>query len=311
MGGRQALAGATLRPSGAPPAGGWSSRSAAGWRSRWGCGPARALLNDINPHLINFYRWLKRGLRIDIQMENDAALYYAHRARFNALVARAARTTSAEAAELFYYLNRTGYNGLCRFNRRAGSTSPSAATRASTTPTDFTPYRDVLSSLDVHRRRLRAARLGPDDFVYADPPYDVEFTQYTKDGFAWADQVRLAHWLARPPRPGGRSPTRPRRDRAPVQRPGLHPALPAAPRAASAAPATARPRARCWRRATFDAVTSYRLQVAAQIRGRRTRCQAADTLTSPNLQPATRPTAACQSRSRGCRGPLTRTRGMV
>jgi hypothetical protein len=26
--------------------------------------PARALLNDINPHLINFYHWLKRGLTI-------------------------------------------------------------------------------------------------------------------------------------------------------------------------------------------------------------------------------------------------------
>ena len=27
--------------------------------------PERALLNDINPHLINFYRWLKRGLVVD------------------------------------------------------------------------------------------------------------------------------------------------------------------------------------------------------------------------------------------------------
>ncbi len=33
--------------------------------------PERALLNDINPHLINFYRWLQRGLRIDIVLEND------------------------------------------------------------------------------------------------------------------------------------------------------------------------------------------------------------------------------------------------
>ena len=26
-------------------------------------GPRRALLNDVNPHLINFYQWLKRGRR--------------------------------------------------------------------------------------------------------------------------------------------------------------------------------------------------------------------------------------------------------
>ena len=32
--------------------------------------------------------------------------------------------------------------------------------------------------------------------MYADPPYDVEFTQYAKDGFSWDDQVRTAKWLA-------------------------------------------------------------------------------------------------------------------
>jgi DNA adenine methylase len=39
--------------------------------------------------------------------------------------------------------------------------------------------------------------LAPDDFVYADPPYDVEFTQYSKESFGWDEQVRLAKWLAR------------------------------------------------------------------------------------------------------------------
>lgn len=35
------------------------------------------------------------------------------------------------------------------------------------------------------------------DFIYADPPYDVEFTQYSKEVFGWDQQVRLAEWLAR------------------------------------------------------------------------------------------------------------------
>jgi DNA adenine methylase len=39
--------------------------------------------------------------------------------------------------------------------------------------------------------------LQPDDFVYADPPYDVQFTRYGKDGFAWDDQERTAECLAR------------------------------------------------------------------------------------------------------------------
>ncbi len=41
----------------------------------------------------------------------------------------------------------------------------------------------------------------PDDFIYADPPYDVEFVSYSKDGFTWADQVHLAEWLAQHPGP--------------------------------------------------------------------------------------------------------------
>jgi DNA adenine methylase len=39
-------------------------------------------------------------------------------------------------------------------------------------------------------------RLERGDFVYADPPYDVEFTTYSAGGFSWDDQVRTARLLA-------------------------------------------------------------------------------------------------------------------
>src|SRR5215510_4685723 len=50
--------------------------------------PQRALLNDINPHPVRFYSWLKRGLRIDdgLELANNEALYYRHRRRFNELI---------------------------------------------------------------------------------------------------------------------------------------------------------------------------------------------------------------------------------
>src|SRR3954465_14495201 len=48
--------------------------------------PARAPLNDVNPHLVNFYRWLQRGLVATIEMSNRSRLYYAQRQRFNALL---------------------------------------------------------------------------------------------------------------------------------------------------------------------------------------------------------------------------------
>ena len=79
--------------------------------------PERAILNDANPHVINFYRWLQRGLPVDLAMENREQTFYRHRKRFNALLL-AGKGGTAEAAGLFYYLNRTGFNGLCRFNSR-------------------------------------------------------------------------------------------------------------------------------------------------------------------------------------------------
>jgi DNA adenine methylase len=39
------------------------------------------------------------------------------------------------------------------------------------------------------------------DFVYADPPYDVEFTTYSSGGFSWEDQKRTAERLAQHPGP--------------------------------------------------------------------------------------------------------------
>ena len=68
--------------------------------------PERALLNDINPHTINFYQWLKKSLRIPMPFDNEdnePVRFYGYRRRFNELVA-AGRENSRQAASLFYYL---------------------------------------------------------------------------------------------------------------------------------------------------------------------------------------------------------------
>jgi len=158
--------------------------------------PHRALLNDVNPHLVNFYDHLKRGLTTSIVMTNNERQYYEHRTRFNELLANG-ESSSKEAAALFYYLNRTGYNGLCRFNRSGGFNVPFGRYARITYTRDFTPYREVFADWDFANTDFEAIPLESDDFVYADPPYDVEFTQYAKGGFGWEEQVRAAEWLAK------------------------------------------------------------------------------------------------------------------
>lgn len=162
-----------------------------------GLQPERALLNDLNPHLINFWRHVQRGLQVDIRMANDKALYYQHRARFNALIANGA-ADSAEAAQLFYYLNRTGFNGLCRFNSSGQFNVPFGRYTTITywQSEDFMRLAPCLRRWTFRAGNFETLDLQPDDFIYADPPYDVEFTSYSAGGFSWADQERLAAWLS-------------------------------------------------------------------------------------------------------------------
>lgn len=162
--------------------------------------PSRALLNDINPHLINFYKQLKSGLVSNLLQENKAPVFYGYRREFNRLLAEG-KSDTPEAAMLFYYLNRTGYNGLCRFNQSGEFNVPFGRYNKIGYRSDFLEYREVFSgwkfcNVDFVRLPLRS-----DDFVYADPPYDVEFRQYSKDGFGWDEQERTAEWLAKHPGP--------------------------------------------------------------------------------------------------------------
>jgi DNA adenine methylase len=162
--------------------------------------PLRALLNDINPHVLNFYRWLKCGLTTSLAMENNERQYYEHRQRFNQLLDNR-EGDGAEAAALFYYLNRTGYNGLCRFNRSGAFNVPFGRYARIKYTSDFTPYKSLFAGWDFVQTDFEAIPLEPGDFVYADPPYDVEFRQYSAAGFSWEQQVRTARWLARHPGP--------------------------------------------------------------------------------------------------------------
>lgn len=159
--------------------------------------PKRALLNDLNPHLLNFYKWIQQGLVVSLDLKNDKDFYYEARTRFNALNKDSSTANNQETAELFYYLNRTGYNGLCRFNRRGEFNVPFGRYKTINYAKDFLEYQEVLKGWEFRSGDFEELSLNGDDFVYADPPYDVEFTQYASEDFRWEDQVRLGQWLVK------------------------------------------------------------------------------------------------------------------
>ncbi|HJU93467.1 MAG TPA: Dam family site-specific DNA-(adenine-N6)-methyltransferase [Pyrinomonadaceae bacterium] len=161
-----------------------------------GLQPEQALLNDINPHLINFYRHVQDGLEMRIEMRNDEKLFYQHRERFNQL-GRRGKAHTREGAQLFYYLNRTCFNGLCRFNKGGDFNVPFGTYTTINYASDFRDYANVFRQWEFSNQDIETLQIEADDFVYADPPYDVEFTTYSSGGFSWDDQVRTARLLAR------------------------------------------------------------------------------------------------------------------
>ncbi len=163
--------------------------------------PKAALLNDVNPHLINFYQHVKAGTLTTPLNDNVEEIFYAARSLFNALIKTPAGISSSEAASLFFYLNRTCFNGLCRFNKAGGFTTPYGKYAKVSYERDWPAYAKQFEGWQLTNRDFRFVPLEANDFVYADPPYDDGFTDYSSGGFSWEDQARLARWLSGHPGP--------------------------------------------------------------------------------------------------------------
>ena len=86
----------------------------------------RYLVTDSNPDLINLFNHLKKEgadfirycKRYFSEKNNTADRYYYLRDQFNKT------TDTRKRSALFIYLNRHGYNGLCRYNSKGGFNVP-------------------------------------------------------------------------------------------------------------------------------------------------------------------------------------------
>jgi DNA adenine methylase len=128
-------------------------------------------------------------------MENSSEVYYTYREEFNKLITTG-REKSQKSAELFFYLNKTCFNGLCRFNSQGKFNVPFGRYSKINYSVDLKKYKEVFSKWDFTVGSFSEIKLADDDFVYADPPYDVVFRNYSKDGFDWEDQEMVVDWLS-------------------------------------------------------------------------------------------------------------------
>jgi DNA adenine methylase len=159
-----------------------------------GLQPKRALLNDINPYLINLYKQIQEGIEIDVyNLENEEDRYYYIRNLFNQAIE--AKVQDKNVAVMFYYLNRTGFNGLCRFNKKGGYNVPFGKYKTVNYLETFESHQRVFEDWEFSSTTFEHVDVQREDFLYIDPPYDDGFTQYSKEGFSWEDQVKLANWI--------------------------------------------------------------------------------------------------------------------
>lgn len=164
--------------------------------------PDRALINDYWGPIVNLYQQIQNGLGA-IACEGTEDRYYLARDEFNSRLGE----STPEMANLLYYLLRTGYNGLVRTNKKGGLNVPfgKPAKGEHKYLTDFSPYRTAFANWQFTNLDFEEVSIAPDDFIYADPPYDPvtasgKSFKYSS-GFEWSDQVRLAHFLASKPNP--------------------------------------------------------------------------------------------------------------
>lgn len=160
------------------------------------------LLSDTNADLINLYNILKQEGNKFIRYckryfngnYNNAESYYQLRDRFNRC------KNSRQKAALFVYLNRHGYNGLCRYNAKGGYNVPFGRYQH--------PYFPQKEMLAFHHKAQQAefivssfedtmANTRPGDVIYCDPPYvplsnSANFTSYSAGGFNLDKQKQLA-----------------------------------------------------------------------------------------------------------------------
>lgn len=161
-----------------------------------GIAPKVALVNDINPHLVNFYRQIQQGLKYNLPFGNSEVDYYVARDRFNLLI-KLGEIETPEMAQLFYYLNRTGFNGLCRFNKSGLFNVPFGRYKSINYRDNFDDLTDSIINYQIMNLDFAELPYQAGDFIYVDPPYDTPFTAYSAGGFEWDIQVRLAEFYAK------------------------------------------------------------------------------------------------------------------
>lgn len=151
---------------------------------------------DINKKLINFYEQIRTDTEAVIESIRefiDADDYYTARDTFNN------EMDPIRSAALFFYINKSCYNGLYRVNLKGGFNVPKGKNNIN--------WDNQIEHLREFARNIQSSKLhlynmdyesfmeqfkfSKNDLIYADPPYWNTFAAYDGHGFTKEDQEKL------------------------------------------------------------------------------------------------------------------------
>ncbi|MEQ1666669.1 MAG: Dam family site-specific DNA-(adenine-N6)-methyltransferase, partial [Bdellovibrionales bacterium] len=170
--------------------------------------PKNAILSDTNPHLINFYSGIATGKITpeevkayliregELLLDKGESHYYLVRERFN----------SEHSPLDFLFLNRAGFNGMIRFNKKGGFNIPFCRKPQRFAQAYITK---IVNQVDWVGKIIKTknftfkcqdftktiAEASSKDIIYCDPPYIDRHVDYY-NGWNEAQEIDLSNKLS-------------------------------------------------------------------------------------------------------------------
>ena len=183
--------------------------------------PKKAIINDINSKLMDFYLGVKNdfdSLQKELKevgkiykvnrkkfeelkkltpekrvKDENETLYYQIREMFNDLSEK-----KYSEALLYFFINKTAYSGMIRYNAKGEFNVPYGRYANLNTSLVTAAHSKLLSNTEIYNTDYQNIfeMAEKDDFMFLDPPYDCTFPDYGnvehKDGFSEENHTTLA-----------------------------------------------------------------------------------------------------------------------
>lgn len=183
--------------------------------------PHSALINDINSRLVDFYLTIQNNYELLKKELTDLELaYHANQIEYETLKSNNSSSKYVENknealyyllrdmyngkinkkyldATLYYFINKTSYSGMLRFNSKGEYNVPFGRYKNFNTQLISMNHYDLLKRTEITNvdYSIIFDKCSTKDFVFLDPPYDCIFTDYGNDDnndFTEENHVKLA-----------------------------------------------------------------------------------------------------------------------